>query len=177
MGSDVSPFVTPLQPCDDFVARLAERRKEGHWKMDKIQSAADLVSAQADTSKRDRCYVVPLDTSAAEPALIGVAEQRLTHGVGVIFAARNHAAGPGRRGARGGAALNDIEEHRNNVARALIGWCAPGAVFPVTYRRGTLLRFDAAAATIWWQDEFRVETRWWPEHEPSTGDAPDGDDD
>ena len=156
MGSDASAFASPLQPCDDVVVRLADQRAERNWKMDKIQSAADLVSAQADTSKRDRCYVVPLDTSAAEPTIIGVTEQQMTHGVGVIFAARN-------RRARGGGALNDIEEHRDNVAHALIGWCAPGAVFPTTYRRGTLLRFDAAAATIWWQDEYQVETRWWPQ--------------
>lgn len=140
---------TPLQLSEDIAARLTEQRLRHGWKLT-IGSVADLAAAQRDDSNRDRCYVVLLDTTAKDNAVIGMVEQTLTHGIGIIIAARNH------RG-RGEAALNDIEPIRQNIALALVGWCPPRGISQTTYRRGQLLSFEQA--TIWWQDEYKVDTR------------------
>ena len=123
----------------DWRARLSELTE---WD---VRGAADLAAAQRDVG-RDTCYVTYLSEDDSDDRNAAVDNLRRS-GVAVLLAVRN------RRGP-GGAALDEIEDLRLPLLRALAGWRPPGAAGRVNFRRGRLLRLDRDV--LWWQDEYDV---------------------
>ena len=124
----------------DWRARLAERT-DFH-----ALGAADFGRARQDV-RRDTLYVM-YTSEDPDVRRETVPNQLHRYGVSVVLAIRNS------RDPRGQAALDDVEERREPVLRALIGWTPPGASGRVSFSGGRLR--DISADGLWWEDRFEV---------------------
>lgn len=114
-----------------------------------VKRAADFVSAQGD-HRRDTIYVMYSSDDARpnEADVVGAVRQLHTVGVDVVYAVTN------LRSAIGDDAVEEIEQVREQVLGALVGWEPPSGDSAIVYRRGRVLAFENR--TLWWQDSFEV---------------------
>ena len=124
----------------DWRERLRERT--GYT----VHGAAGLAEAQSDL-RRDTAYVMYV-AEDPDQRRETVPDQLHRFGVAVVLGIAT------ARDGRGEAAIDEMEERRRPVLRALLGWSPPGASGRVSFRRGRLLALRRG--TLWWQDEFEV---------------------
>lgn len=113
---------------------------------------AQVSSALADPppASYPAAWVLPLAEQIDEQALSGsarVCEQRFGVQLMVRHAARADAGGP---------AADALEDVREQVLAALVGWQPPGAAAPIRQVAGRLLRYEDGLAV--WRDEFITQS-------------------
>ncbi|MCU0963537.1 MAG: Gp37 family protein [Burkholderiaceae bacterium] len=135
---DVSAIITRLRDqLSGFVA---------------IGGAAELDAAIENTPGTPAAYVLPLAETGAEPDLLGIYRQRLTHEFAVVLVLGN------LRDPLGAAASIDLASKRGAVRAALAGWAPNADGEPVIFSGGALLMFQEQR--LWWRDEFRVRSEY-----------------
>lgn len=92
-------------------------------------------------------YVLALAEDAGSNGLANAVSQRITVRFGVLLCVRSLAD------ATGAAGVEVLEDLRDEVRAALLGW-APADAEPIEYAGGALL--DVVDGELWWQDGWRT---------------------
>jgi hypothetical protein len=120
-----------------------------------VGASADLDAAIDGALAVPAAFVLPLTETGIDTSLVGRTGQRIAQAFGVLQVVSN------RRDAQGGAALDDLKNHRLNLRAALVGWVPDVATGePVLFTSGRLLRLDGDGR-LWWIDEFQLMTYYW----------------
>lgn len=148
----ISPIITALrQRCALFAGRVA-----GASEFKPLPEGAKLALPAA--------YVLPLDDSADEQRSQTDYWQSITDGFAVVVALSNS------QDERGQAANDLVEESRDQLWKALLGWAPEEKYEGIVYEGGNLLRMDRGV--LYYQFEFsarfeigEAQTRQWEELE------------
>ena len=129
-------------------------RLRAETELRQVQGALELAAAiKALSVATPGAFVVPLsDLPAQDEAFTGQTLQRVLSKYSVVLVVDN------KRDSTGGAASDELEQLRQAVRTALLGWMPPGFEAPLTAGPGNLIDLDNGR--VWWGDEFQIEHYW-----------------
>lgn len=132
------------------LADIRARLKTACPALKQVQGAAEMrvIEAAPAAHLMPAAWVVPLREDARPAPAANAVRQVQTITFGVLLAVGD------RRDRRGEAAGDELDDVKQDVHAALIGWTPPGAAGPVEYAGGEVLEVETAA--LWWLAKYRV---------------------
>lgn len=137
----------------DLIALVTARLKTSvHILSNRVAGVTELEDAISATKFiAPYAFVLTLDESAGENELVNMVMQRVTVTLGVVLAISN-GAHPLNLGAGGNP--NRLQEFKDAVKSALLGWTPDPSCDNLTYKGGKLAQVHNRI--LWWQESFET---------------------
>ncbi len=116
----------------------------------RVSGAAAMAAAMQSGRFDHSAYVFISSINAGENQLANAVMQTVPIEVTVAYWVRNVSDSTGE------AAMDDVEDLREAVVAALLGWKPEGQKAPLFYRRGEVISFSFG--TVLWADRFVINT-------------------
>jgi len=114
-----------------------------------VEGAAELAALKALPPRMPAAYVIPLAEAAQPNTRAGVHHQRIEAAIGVVLFVKGERADP-----KGGAQVVALEDVRDQVGAALLGWPPFEGASGLDFVAGDLLGFGDQV--VRWQDTYET---------------------
>lgn len=115
-----------------------------------VAGAAALALALKQGQFNHQAYVFTSKIGAGNNGLVNAVSQRVQHEITVAYWASDVSDSTGE------AVMEDIEDLRDSVITALLGWTPDGLMVPFLYRDGAVMQFNFGR--VLWGDRFVIDT-------------------
>lgn len=115
--------------------------------------AGDFMKAAAQLQTSPSLFVLPSENRAGkDQGMTGLTVQRVTQLVSTVIGVNGAAVD-----AKGGKAIDQVQDYEQSVIDALVGKQAPSAASPFIYVGGKVLGIDVAKGTFFWGSTFAAD--------------------